>query len=468
MARWTDIPIKNKILENVRETVLNGSAARIENAYVTELGSLSRFPRLNPVLYLPGDARVYLHDWKDDLIAVTGGRTFRIDENLNYEEVTEVFVSGGGRVIFDKTDAELLMAAGGRIVRFAGNKTQILSEDAPETTHIVFVGGYIIAIEKDSGRFYHCANGIYNSWDPLDVFSVDGKPDNLNAAIKTEHGELLLAGDLSIEQYDQSPNGTAPFFKRWDLGTGVYDPAKYTFLSVDNLVWGINNNKEWVAYSTQYGNIASGDIQNTLESVDDWTDAWAVELPIEGHRFILLQIPFATTVYGTKGLTLLYDYQNKRWGSLYGWDNELGLPSRWPGWSYRQVGRRHFVGGEGCIYELTGDAGSDVQRFLWRSGHLSRKGKNNMRVDKVRMRLERGVADSNVTTAPLISLRVNKNNQGFGRWQHRSLGKYGNRSMVLEFTGMGTARTWQFEIRVTDAATVEIAEIEALVTDLEN
>lgn len=171
---WQPIPIKNKIFQNVAESALGVLNAAIENCYVTDTGGLARFPRLVRRVTLNGVAPTFLKEWQGDLIAVSGGRTYRIDpESFTATDATAVAVSGSGRVTFAKTEKELLMAAGRSIVRLAAAKTDQLSAEAPESTHVAFVGGYVTAIEPRSGRFRASRPGQYSVWDPLDVFSAE-------------------------------------------------------------------------------------------------------------------------------------------------------------------------------------------------------------------------------------------------------------------------------------------------------
>lgn len=461
---WQEIPIKNKVFQNVAESALGNLNAAIENCYITDTGGLARFPRLNTFCTLSGAAPTYLDEWRGDLIAVTGGQTYRIDPFTGaYRDVTGLAVSGSGRVVFSATENEKLMAAGRSIVRLAGPMTELLSEQAPESTHVGFVSGRVVAIEPRSGRFSFSPAGQYTQWDPLDVLSAEGKPDNIAALLVTEFGELVLAGTESIEQFDPSPNGTRPFFKRWGLGIGLYAP--YTILSADNRIWGLNNKREWVAFSSQLSNTASEDIQRTLDKVDDWTDAWSVELSLGGQRFIVLQAPFATNVYGTKGITFLFDYLKERWGTLYGWDESLSLPTKWEGWSYVQINSKKFVGGNGCVYTLDGYDGDTPQKMLWRSGHISRPGNQSFRINKLSMRLNRGETMMN-GSVPKISIRANKDNMGFGRWSHATMAVPGKQSMTLNFPAMGNCDSVQFEIRVTDDGPIDIARFDMDVTNL--
>ena len=462
MADWTTIQIGTKMFENVAETVLTRAQAAIENAFVNEAEGQSRFPGLAPFADLGGNAPVYLDDWQGDLVAVMAGRLYRIDANKQIEDVTGVPVSGGLRPVFDKTPDELLIAAGGPIVRFAGQRTEILSEDAPLASHVGYIGGYVVAAERDSGYFYHSQAQEPRLWDALDIFAATGKPDNINSLLVTKYEELLVSGVDSIEQYERLQTGGIPFFRRWSVGSGVHAP--YTMVEADNAAWAVNSYYEFVRFSGQISESASGDIQKPLEKIDDWTEAWAERLDVLGQRFIVLQMPRASNIYGTKGVTLLYEYRRKRWHALYGWDATAFLPGRWPGWSIRSMWGRVFVGCNGKICELTDRTYSNdgaLQRMLGRTAHLT--GTGQFRVDNVRALLARGTGQGN--QAAQIAFRCRKDN---GRWTPfvtRPLGVAGDSAMTVQFGGFGWADSFQFEWEITGDAPVEFRQLQWQTTE---
>lgn len=464
MGRWVPFPLAGELNKNVDGTALTANAAEIQNAYLTEAKALARFPQLRPFITLNPQHPVFLEEWRKDLIAVCGGRTFLCNLDGTYQDKTGAAVEGGKRVIFAKTENELAMAAGRQIIRYQGDMTTILSAQAPESTHIGWVSGYLVALEKNSGRFRHSNGANYTEWDALNTFSAEGKPDDLTALLVTEFVELLLAGEESIEQFDPSPSGDQPFYRRWTLGVGT--PYPYTFISVDNRSWGVNNRKEFVAFSTQTGAISSGAVQKQLENIDDWTDAFCMAIPVDGQRYIILRMPFATNSYGTKGVTYAYDYRRKHWHELFGFEDATGLADGWQGWSYKEVADRKFIGGKGIIYELGGYDGSYTQKMLWRSGFIKTDG-GQFSIEKVRLRVKRGTAAVNATNPAVISLRCNKNNRGFGRYVRRDLGKAGKGNMVINYGNLGVAENFQLEIEVTDNSAVEISGLDIYVENMD-
>lgn len=468
MARWQDVPIENKVLTNVNETALRIFNAALENAYISEVGTLHDFPRLREIIDLPGNKPVFMESWDGDLIANTGGRTYRVDlPNIVANDVTGAVLNGAGRCIFAITEDQLMMSAGGPVIRLRGNKTQELGDNPPEATHVAFIDGYLVLNQPRSQQWRYAAPGQYEDIPDLNVYSAESRPDIVNAIIIDEFGELIVAGPLSIEQYDTVNSGDNPFQQRWDLSGGLLREAPYTLLAADNRIWGVNKQREFVAYTAQTDSTESKSIQRSLTGIDNWHLAWTTEMVIDGQSFIVLQIPYATNPYGTEGLCLLYDYRKKRWSTLYGWDDDQGLPVRWPGWSYQEHDGRYLVGGEGKIYELISDTAENTlkQRVLFRSAHLRGKGKNDIQVHRSRISVRRGDSAPG-SPAPIISIRAKKNNKGWTRWARRTLGTAGKSDMVIEFTSMGGAKTWQFEVAVTDSAKVEITQFEILTDDM--
>ena len=469
---WIDVPISGKLFENVDETVLTNATAALENAFHNETGGISRFPGLTDFCDLPNDVgRVYLHEWRGDLMAATSqGNLFRIDQNATALNVTGVPIAGGKRIIFGRTPDELLIAAGGPVVRFANRdaKTEIHAEAAPEGSHVGFIDSYVIVLEKNSGRFQHSNPGLYRVFDALDIFSADSKPDDVTALLVTPFRELLLCGPESIEQFERLASGTTPFFRRWSVGEGLYRP--YLLAFANNATILVNKNKKVVRVSGQAGQSIGGDVNLSLEKIDDWSDAWMGGYPdrplhIAGQEFVLMQLPNATNAYGTKGVTLLYDYRQQRWSNLYGWDSDLALPSRWPGWSHWPLWDKVFVGcaGKVCYLDRTTFANNgQPQRMLGRTAHLSELGE--IRIDNLRARLKRGAGGND--TQATFSIRARRDNRKWSNWVRKGLGKAGEREMVIEFGGFGSGHTWQFEWYVTDNSAVELVKLQARQTPL--
>jgi hypothetical protein len=467
MAQWADIEFKDALFANADESILRVAPAAAENVYANQAGGFSRFPGLRQVVSLPNAGRVYLHgDWRDDLVAVTErGRTFRIGRDLVPRDVTGVLTVGGRRPIFAASEEQLVIATGGPLVSLERDTTQLLSDQAPESTHVAFIDGYLIAIEPYTGRFRYCEPGQYTVWNELNVFSADGKPDPLVAVAVTPYRELLLAGTKSIEQFERLQNGTRPFARRWSTGEGLAHP--YTLVADREGTYGVNDRAEMTRFNAQVAREQSTNIALALEAVDDWSDAWADSLAIKGQRMVVLQAPNAwSEAYHTRGVTFLLDYRRGRWSFLWGWDAAVGTPARWPGWSLAGAWGRTFVGVQDGITELATDAHDnlgEVMRALWRSAHIDRFGPSRM--DDLRIRIKRGLGGYQ-NRPPRIAVRVNRDQHRWSQWVLRDLGPPGQDRPWISFGNFGCASTWQVEIACTDAVPVEFVSAQARVERL--
>jgi len=364
MARgWTKIPLDTKLTNNTDETSIGVGLAELENGFVTEQGTHSRFPRLTLFTRLHDAGRVYLHDWRGDLVAATSnGRFYRLARDGTVHDRTKVVVQGGRRVVFAKTEDEIVMAAGAQMVRYSGERTELLDESgtAPNSTHCGYIDGYIVALEVGSGRFWHSDAGLARVWNTLSLFAANGSPDNITGLIVTPYRELILAGPKSTEQFERLSGGTLPFFRRWSIGEGLYHPHMMTF--ANNGVYLINHLREFVRFAGQQSQSVGDEMGKVIEKIDNWNDAWMGGFPdnplhICGQKFLVLQFPHATNRYDTKGVTLLFDYRQQRFSRLFGWHDGLGVPDRYPVWSHWTIWGRHFFGGEGVVYEAVAPSG---------------------------------------------------------------------------------------------------------------
>ncbi len=464
MAQWANFPFKDPLFTNADESILRAAPAAVENAYSNRAGGFTRTPGLVMHASLPNQGRCYVHRFRNHLhVSTQRGRTYRLAEDGTPEDVTGVILTGGRRPIFTATDdARLVMAAGGPLVQLRSDRTELLSDQAPESTHVAFVDGYLIAPEIGSGRFRYCNPGAYDTWEDLSVFSAEGKPDDLNGVVVTPYRELLLTGEESIEQFERLQSGTRPFFRRWSTGEGLAHP--YTLVADVAGTYGVNLRSEFARFSAQVSREMSADVALTLEDVDDWTDAWAAPLTIAGQRFILLQMPQAYyEPYDCRGITLLLDYRERRFAFLWGWDATRGVPARWPGWSVELVRGRTFIGVENGVAEMRRDVHDNLgatMRTLFRSAHVDEWGPS--RVDNVRVRVKRGVG-SYTGPRPQIGLRMRRDGRSWTTWTWRDLGRPGERDMVIEFGPQGMGDTWQMEVAVTDEVEVQFVRAQVLV-----
>lgn len=470
MGKFNELPISTKLFKNIDESALTDSYAALENAFITEAGGVTRFPGLKTFVDFGNKAPIYLGTIHQDLIAVGGdGRVRHVNKNGNFKIPPGPQVLGGRRVIFDHDKSNTYMAAGAQIIAYDGSALTVLSDSAPNATHVGCINSFVIANEVNSERFFYSDAGDPRTWEGINVFSATARPDDITAMVVTDFNEIIVAGLDSIEQFNPLLGGTVPFIRQWAIGDGLSEP--YTFCFLDNAVWGLNKLHEFTRFSGQSGQVMSGDIGKDIADKfiikhnGSFEDAWASPLIIKGQAFALLQLPKAKNNYGSLGVTYLLDIRKNKYCELYGWDNVLQLPALWPGVSVQKIWGRTYIGGYGKIYELTENAyniAGDVSRLYARTAPYSEMGL--IRIDSMRVTMKRGVG--NYTKDPKLAMRVNRDGRGFGRWQFINMGKAGDNNFMGFFGDQGDGYTWQFEFMVTDDCDVEIRKIEAETTSM--
>lgn len=460
---WRDIPLDADLLLNVADASLRRDHSAVENCYRNDVNGVTRFPGLKKT-FNTSTGRNYLFAFRGDMLAVTGpGQIWKIGRDGSQEDVTGVILGGPYRPVAATTDDDqIIFAKGAKLTKFAGNKSELLAEIGPPdgATHVVYFKGYVIANEPDSGRFFITQPGQYALWNPLDVFNAESRSDDLTAITVSPRNELLLGGNASIERWDTLASGTQPLYLAGSSPEGLIAP--YTLSATRDGNFGVNQDSEFVQFMDQATIDVSKRVQQGLDSVDDWSDAWTAKIVFSGSNWYLLQAPNATNDYGTKGITLIYDFGRKKWSQLYDWNAAIGLPTRWPGWSYLKIWGRHFVGGEGCIYEMLPGwrkNGDVVQRMRLLTAHYDEVG-GQVEVHGSRLRLRRGLIDVNAPRPPILSFRVNRDNQGFTGLIEKSLGAAGQNHQLVEFGALGAADTFQFEFLVTDDVPVDMVKFE--------
>jgi hypothetical protein len=464
---WLPLSLDGGLFANLDPDVVIHYQTAMENAFVNELGGNTRFPGLTEFATLPDNGRVYLFDFEGDMIAATSkGFVYRVTSNGAVTPCTGVSVSGGKRVIMAKTNQELLLAAGGPIVRLRKTTTELLANAAPDAAYVGWIDGFAVAPQVNSYQWQYSSAGVVDQWPALNIFSANSNPENVTAFLITPVRSLLFCGPDKIEQFERLTTGTNPFFKRFAVGDGVKLP--YCILYADNAIWTISSRTELVKLvaGSQIAQRVSDQIGLLLEDIDDWTDAWIGGYPnaplnVIGQKFILIQFPNATNEYGTKGLTLVYDYRSKKFFTLYGWDSSRGVPTRWPGWSHWPLWNEVFVGGEGKIYKLTpGTYQNDgtLQRWLIRTSHVSQG--NELSIKNFRLQLKRGVGGNPAGPPPQVRVRCRRDARSFGPWISRDLGVPGDNIQFKEFGSFGIGTTFMWEIMCADNCPVNLVKAE--------
>lgn len=318
---------------------------------------------------------------------------------------------------------------------------------------ITYLDGYGIACFRNSQQYQISALGDFLTWDALEFASAESSPDGL-LRVLADHGELLLAGSLTIEFAANTGGQDFPFstMKSSTLEFGLAAPwslVKYN----DSLAGLFKNEMGQVQVMMMRGHaltpISTEEIDTLINGYDTVSDATAYSYMLGGHPMYQINFPSA-------GKSWLYDSKTGLWTSL-----ESGLN----GDRHRGEIRVDFLNKpritdfeNGNIYTLDPntytDNGTPIPREIV-SRHLHQGGQR-FSVSALQIFFETGTGlISGQGSDPQAMLQVSKDGGrtwGNERWVDiGAIGKYLTRAMWRRF---GSAYDFVFKVRVTDPVKV--------------
>lgn len=229
-----------------------------------------------------------------------------------------------------------------------------------------FLDSYFIANPPNSKLFYFSAPNNGLEWDPLEVSSKEGYPDNIGAVF-ADHEELWLFGTHhSTEVWRNEGDADAAGGFRRDPGGFIHN-GLVAWWSVCSLAAGLHflggdTHGRIVAYRAQgfqpvrVSTHAVEQIWNTYTTV--W-DAFAYSYIEQGHEFWVIN-------FQTADATWVYDVASQMWHERAYWDGSAFHRHR--GRCHAFVFGKHFVGDHttGNIYEMSQNIHQDLTSQLRR------------------------------------------------------------------------------------------------------
>lgn len=318
---------------------------------------------------------------------------------------------------------------------------------------VTYQDGYGVACFRDSQRYQISATGDFTTWDALDFASAESNPDGLKRVL-SDHGELVLAGDVSIEFAGNTGGQDFPFsaFKSSTLTYGLAAPWSLTQYN-DSLAGLFKNAMGQVQVMMMKGHallpISSQEIDHIINSYATVADATAYSYMLGGHPMYQINFP-------SEGKSWLYDATTSLWSPL-----EYGLS----GARHRAEIRVDYLNKprvtdceNGSIYNLDSTAYTDngtpiARELVSRAMH---QGGKRFSIPMLQIAFESGVGlISGQGSDPQAMLQVSKDGGktwGVERWV--SIGRIGEYLTRAVWRRFGSAYSFVFKVRVSDPVKV--------------
>lgn len=322
---------------------------------------------------------------------------------------------------------------------------------------VVFVDGYFVVNQPNTGKFFFSALNDGLSWDPLDVATAESSVDNL-LTLAVSKGDLWPIGADSSELWYNAANPTgAPFSPRTGLemkiGCGAQDSVVVIddlLIFLDNRGYVVQSNVSPLVRDNNSGYdlkiISTDALTQEWLSYDNMSDAIATSYISRGH--LMYQISFISAKK-----TWTFDYITKKWHERSWYNSNEDAQEHCLGQFYLQEGNLLLMAGvrDGKLYSasdrLYTDNSTPIFRISQSPFFYDPSFYNLIGINRLELKMMTGQASQG--SDPQVTLKYSKD--GGHTWSSAldaSIGATGEYEVRPLWNRLGIARKWQFQFTV--------------------
>jgi Phage stabilisation protein len=327
---------------------------------------------------------------------------------------------------------------------------QITSSAFNPANTVTFFDGYFVFDDVGTNEFFLSALYDGTSYNGLDFASAEASPGFVVGTWQNLQLLFIFCAD-HIELWYDAGNANFPFARYTGgvINYGCVSPA--TIIGQDGAIFFLGADKVFYRLQSNYPiRVSTHPVEHIIQEDPDITQATCCTYVIEGHKFVVLNLPASAR-------TLVYDISTQKWHERESWNSANVTLGRWRG--------NVAIAAYGSVY--VGDAfNGNISLLDWTT--FTEQG-NTMRAlafsaplhqDRKRIFLSRFELDvqagvglsSGQGSNPQIMLSWSKDGGvTFGKLQPwRSMGAQGKYLTRLRWLRMGQARQFVFQISITD------------------
>ena len=474
------MPIQNlKIsppFKNVDETSLTSELVEIQDAYLNDKAGLVKKPGLKLFCDLGTNKKIdglFWSDTKECLIAVSDGKTFKINDKYGVKtELTGFELNKGQRVNFAEafynSTLYLFMVNGSGLIftdytedtqKLSSTSTPSLSgTGAPPSNITSFCNfnTYLVCNSEGSNSWFFSYPNNPFSWDVSDSYDAEKSTDSVDL-IKVLNNRLLICGKNSIEPWYNAGTPGDPLLRSLNasfVNAGVIAPNSATAVNEDKMYF-LNKDRKLASIQGKAYEVLSRSYDKEFQKLSSVADANSFVLNEGGKSFFIINFPEAKK-------TFVYDLDLQVFYEWSTWDEASGTYDIFKGncYAYAKKWNQHLIGGhDGKIYQVssefqTDDGNTIRSRIL--TGHIN-YGSDAILKQSSRLvgRFKRGVGKSdNEYEKPYFLIRKRKNGKKqWGNFKKISLGALGETELSKTiYRRNGRYFTMQYELVFPDDA----------------
>ncbi len=184
-----------------------------------------------------------LHVMTGTLYAVVGTTLYSVASNGTETTIGTI----GGSLPVQMADNGLQLAIQGGALNnqgyvYSGGTLYTGIANLPPVSGVIYINGYFVWSVFESDQFIISALTDGLSYDPLDVATVEGDPDNIVGMVNS-HNQILFGGANTIEPWDNTGAADFPFQRSGAafIERGILDRDSFT--KIDNSVHFVGNDR---------------------------------------------------------------------------------------------------------------------------------------------------------------------------------------------------------------------------------
>ncbi len=388
-------------------------------------------------------------------------RVFAINADKFYELFTDGSYVERGTVIDDGRPASIaenptqLFIASGQSGYVYNKATHAFTGPIADVTPggVVFLDGFFVAFRAGSQDFNISDLNDGLVWDPIDIGTASGSPDNIVSEL-ADHRELWLFGSSTIQIFYNSGNADFPFE---NVPGGLIEQgaiAAGSPVKLDNSVFWVGGDVRggamvFRADGFRPSRVSNHAVENAMRLMTHVDTAWAYGYQENGHSFYVLTFP-------DDNQTWVYDVTTDEWHERLLWlPSEARYVANRPR-THTYGFNKHLVGDRttGDIYESSVDIFADYTLPMRRqrtAPHLSDQMKWTANMSLTIDVMPGQGLTTGQGSDPMMSLRWS--NDGGQTWSNErtvAVGKIGEYKRRAIFSRLGRSRDRVYDAVMTD------------------
>lgn len=326
---------------------------------------------------------------------------------------------------------------------------QISDVDFYSANQVQCVDSYFIYDRKNTNQFFSSDSLVGTSYPALFFASADSQSDYTLSPINHLQ-QLLIAGKQSIEIWYMSGGTGMPWTRHQGVAIqiGIMTPHSWTKLR-EQLYFLGSNRVFYRLDGTSPVRVSKHATEQAWQDYGDVSDAFVFSMTWEGHDFIYVTFPTARKTWCLDGTTGLW-HERESLDASY---NSIG---RWCVNAYVNAYDKHLVGDVasgkvGYLSATTYTEFGNPMRGLAIGPPMHNEGKR-VYMPRFEISVQAGVGlTSGQGTDPQLILSISDDGgRTFQQTTWRSMGKIGEYTKRLRWTGMGSFYERAMKLEITD------------------